>query len=570
MKQLSMWIDGAMFAKPDPQQQEDHLLYTFPPAPEGAETIEIILHEAKCGDEGYYAVPYVNISFLTKFLPRADADFIARESTIMPMLGVRCNGEAWLMIARGMIHDYRVRVRVKDGRYTLSLLYDLTKISLYEPISLAIYELGNADYSAMARRYRKYRMETMNLTPLCDRVDPVMQYALKGMPVIRIRMGWKPVPSPVNEQTIETEPPMHVACTFAQVEELVDEMKAQGIERAEICLVGWNIRGHDGRWPQAFPVEGALGGEEGLRKLIAHTQATGYRIVCHTNASDAYRIADCWDEEDLIRTKQGNLSISAEGWSGGRMYHLCLGLANQKHQIPLLDKIQNLGFGGFHYIDVLSITAPKPCFHPKHPQTSEQYAQNIRTILNEARMRMGGASSEGAFDFCAETLDFALYVGFNVLDHHVPVADEPVPLWQIVYHGYILSNTSAETVNHMVKPARNRLKAYEYGSIPTIYYYSKFVTGNRKNWMGNDDMLFDTPERLKNSVALIKKELDEYREFAPRQLAFMEQHDKLAEGLYRVTYSDGWKVLFNYNTFVCEADGVSIPAEDMVQIPPKN
>ena len=83
---------------------------------------------------------------------------------------------------------------------------------------------------------------------------------------------------------------MNVACSFEDVEALLEECKAMGIEHAEFCLVGWNIRGHDGRWPQVFPVEPAFGGEENLRKLIIRAKELGYSIVCHTNSTDAYSI----------------------------------------------------------------------------------------------------------------------------------------------------------------------------------------------------------------------------------------------------------------------------------------
>ena len=130
---------------------------------------------------------------------------------------------------------------------------------------------------------------------------------------------------------------------FKQVEELMDEMKAQGIEHAELCLVGWNVRGHDGRWPQAFPVEEALGGEEGLRSVMAHARRIGYRLVCHTNSSDAYRIADCWDESDIIRTKSGALHMNDEGWSGGNMYRVCPLPALEKHTVPTLERLKEMG-----------------------------------------------------------------------------------------------------------------------------------------------------------------------------------------------------------------------------------
>ena len=169
-------------------------------------------------------------------------------------------------------------------------------------------------------------------------------------------------------------------------------------------------------------------------------------------------------------------------------------------------------------------------------------------MLDEARARMGGAASEGGFDFAAGHLDFALYTAFHILDGRREIADECIPLWQLVYHGYILSNASAETVNIMVKPALNRLKAYEFGSVPAVYYYSRFVGGSRQNWMGDDDMRCSTEEELKESVRRLKAELDAYAPYAPRQLAFMDSHRRLAKGVYETVYSDGWHTITDYNT----------------------
>ena len=387
------------------------------------------------------------------------------------------------------------------------------------------------------------------------------------MPIVRIRMGWKPVPSPVLEQTLETEPPMFTACTFAEVEGLVDEFKAQGIEKAELQLVGWNLRGHDGRWPQAFPVEEAMGGEEAMRHLIQHVKEAGYRLVCHTNVNDAYRIADCWDENNIMRTKQGAIRTRDEVWSGGRMYHMCLEPAN-RIQLPILDHLKDMGCDGFHYIDVLAIVDPRTCYHPDHPMNADEYVVKAREILAAAQERMGGSSSEGGIDFAAGCLDFALYIAFNIFDRRPPVADEPIPLWQLVYHGYILSNASAETVNSMVKPPKHWLKAFEYGSIPAVYYYSRFVGGERRNWMGDNDMRFSTPEELHESVRLLKEYLDRYEPYKARQLATMDNHERWADGVYCATYSDGWRVVVNYNEQPYEGHGVTVPAQDAVQLPP--
>ena len=90
---------------------------------------------------------------------------------------------------------------------------------------------------------------------------------------------------------------MKAVISFDRVGDILDELKRQEVKGAELCLVGWNQKGHDGRWPQVFPVEEALGGEAKLRSVIQKAKGMGYPIVGHANHIDAYLIADCWDAE---------------------------------------------------------------------------------------------------------------------------------------------------------------------------------------------------------------------------------------------------------------------------------
>lgn len=176
----------------------------------------------------------------------------------------------------------------------------------------------------MARRYREYRLDSGYAEPLAKRMqgNDDLKYATESV-MIRIRCGWKPAPSPVPHQTLENETPMHVACDFDRCCDIIDELKKQGVDKAEICLVGWNVSGHDGRWPQTFPVEPKLGGEEDLGKLIAYAQQNGYVINCHTNSTDCYEIADIFDIKDCRYDKEGNPIVDCGTWSGGQTYQLC-------------------------------------------------------------------------------------------------------------------------------------------------------------------------------------------------------------------------------------------------------
>lgn len=107
---------------------------------------------------------------------------------------------------------------------------------------------GSATYCDMALTYRNFQLESGACRPLKEKIKEreALRYAMDA-PEIRIRMGWKPAPAKVLEQTTKNEPEMKVACIFDRVCDLIDELKAQSVDKAQICLVGWNKSGHDGR-----------------------------------------------------------------------------------------------------------------------------------------------------------------------------------------------------------------------------------------------------------------------------------------------------------------------------------
>ena len=52
---------------------------------------------------------------------------------------------------------------------------------------------------------------------------------------------------------------------------------------------------------------------------------------------------------------------------------------------------------------------------------------------------------------------------------------------------------------------------------------------------------------MERSVAAIKQGYDMFKQWEHLQFETMEQHDKLTEGVYCSTYSDGTRVVVNYN-----------------------
>lgn len=513
-------------------------------------TLEADIHGvlAEKEDEGYLVLPRgsATAEYALMYFEAHRADFSASsDGSNMPVYGAKTKDGAFLAVVSGMSWDYALKVERKDGKLKA---VPAVRLPLYEDLVIEVFFLAekDADYCGMARRYRRYQEEHTGMRKITDRIAeyPAADYAAQS-PLIRIRCGWKPAPAEVMHQTRENEPEMHVACTFARIGEFLDAMKAAGIGKADVCLVGWNKSGHDGRWPETFPVEPLLGGEAGLRALADHAHALGYSLTCHTNHTDQYEIADCYSADNTRVMYNGKPAANAV-WSGGQMFDICpkIGLAQAKALFP---KVAALGLTGVHYVDVLGVVMPKECLHPAHPVTRREACGYAREMAEAARECFGGFSSEGTYDFLAPYLDYGLYVRF--VHRQGVLCDEPVPFWELVYHGYVLSNPYADTVNAVYKEKKMLLHAIEYGGRPTFYVYSAFMS-NGKNWMtnANIDPVLDTDADMERTVNGIRESWELWQTLGRLAYETMDAHRKVSDGVYETVYSDGTVVRTDYNT----------------------
>lgn len=533
--------------------------------PAGLASLEVMpdFATAKAGEDGYFVMPN---GHLGTFRERTGVEKLA--SSCMPLFGMRTPRMTYAAIVTGMPYNYSLVARATNGVYTLSPVFDTGMDTPYEDIAIRYYPLSGAeaDYAGMARVYRKYQLDRKACVPLRERLrkSPELAYAAR-FPEVRIRQGWKPVPSPVPDHTVKDEPPMKAMVTFDRVGDIVDEFKRQGVAGAEICLVGWNQKGHDGRWPQVFPVEEGLGGEEKLRAAIKKAQTAGYQIVGHGNHLDAYLVADCWDAEYIRKRPDGTLPRHKTTWGGGRVYTICAQRAYERFAVKDIPMIAGLGFRGLHYLDVFTCVRLPSCGDPRHPANERQSGFYIDQIMRLSKETFGGIASEGPYDFCCGNLDYVLYVSFDKPNEPTSkLTDRLIPIWQLVYNGIVLNTPFAATVNYTAQDRASQLKLIEFNGRPIFYFYSKFKDDG-KNWMGDGDLACATDEELRASVAKIKQGQDEFAALADLQLAFMEQHEQLAPQVFRTAFSDGSEVITNYGAEPYAYKGQMVAAQNYLR-----
>jgi len=466
----------------------------------------------------------------------------------------------------GAKHQYSI-----DTEFDLRSFKDERLLSDNLTIEYHFLPHDEASWVGIGRCYREFNFKYRGVIPLKQRIidSPELSYASQAMEV-RLRLGVKPVPYKIVEQTLETEPPVRVFITFKQVRDIFDEFHEQGINKAEFCLVGWNIGGHDGRYPQEFPVEPSLGGEKELCKTIAYGQSLGYLVVAHNCFCDAYRISEDWDEDFLCKDAKGKI-IKTGQWGGGQGYLTCMSCMYDLFAKRDLPKIRDLGFKGLHYTDVLSITRPYTCYDPNHSETRRQNSESRNRILNLCDELFGGVQSEGPLDFTAPFLDRFIYTSIHPKGYsqtEQPYIDDNIPLYAGVYHGVITYNRDNTTFNSL-PGEREYLENIEYGGIPAIYFYGYFYMpgSGRKNWTGNRDYRYDSPEELKLETSGIKRVFDDFQKLKHLQMEFIEGHNQLADGVFKTLYSNGESVVVNYNNKSYQmSSGIKIPAREFLLI----
>ena len=467
----------------------------------------------------------------------------------MNVFGIKSEKGSYLCVISGMRYNSCIKFIRKNGKYYIYPSFNIDGKQPYEDLKAEFIKLPDGSgYVDMAKCYRNYRINEGVLFSISEREKtyPTLSYTADSV-MVRVRCGWKPAPPDILHQTRDNEPPMHIACDFDRVSDIIDELKRQGVKKAEICLVGWNVKGHDGRWPETVPVCEELGGEEKLRVLIKKARDAGYAMVCHTNSTDQYEIAENFDIDNTIMTKDGEYDVNDMPWSGGEMYKLCYKVGYEQ-ALDILPKTAELGFKGCHYIDVIGIVCLRDCHHPNHPLNYSESEEYVKKLCFKTKEIFGGMSSEGAFDFIAPYIDYGLYLDFDAKCGGI--CDELIPFWSIIYHGYVLCNPTTSTVNPGFKDARSRLKLLEYGGRPTYYFYSSFKSDGT-NWMGTVDALADTDEQLRDSVKKIKKSEDIYTMLNSTVRATIEDHRNICENVYETEFSDGTVIKCDYNAFEC-------------------
>ncbi|HSU53805.1 MAG TPA: DUF5696 domain-containing protein, partial [Candidatus Dormibacteraeota bacterium] len=306
----------------------------------------------------------------------------------------------------------------------------------------------DANYVVLAKRYRKYAMDTGLFVSLKEKVARTPALAdLIGTPHTRLRILKNLTAD--SDRYDKANPSNNYALTsFDERARQLGELKASGVERTLVYITAWPHLGYDRQHPDPLPPPEAAGGWAGLKRLADTCQELGYPFIFHDQYRDYYLDAPSYDPQFAVHEEDDGLPPKAfagsrfgdwkEGqipfmrhWDGGKQAYLNArfqaGHVRKNYELLFEHGVRPKGI----YIDVVGYVPPDEDYNPQHPTTRSEAMRGQIDCLNWSRQNLGVVVTEAGSDWVLPYVD--------VVNQSGGVGKcIPVPLYNLVYHDAVL------------------------------------------------------------------------------------------------------------------------------------
>jgi len=330
---------------------------------------------------------------------------------------------------------------------------------------------ADGNYVDMAKRYRRYAMETGLFVSLKEKIARTPAISdLIGTPHTRVSILRNLTPSSDRYDTRDPSKNYSLT-TFDDRARQLRELKAKGNERVLVYVSGWPHLGYDRQHPDSLPPPDKAGGWDGMKRLVATCRELNYPVIFHDQYRDYYLDAPSYDpqfavhEEDTTLpphqfpgsrfgdSKQGRIPFMRH-WDGGPQAYLNarfqLGHLLKNYQLFFEHDIRPQGI----YIDVIGYVPPDEDFNAEHPTSHTDAMRGQAAMLNWSRQNLGIVATEAGSDWVIPYVDVINQSGGGskaIL----------VPLYSLVYHDAVVVTFSA-------RDERSLFQGLLFGGVPEL------------------------------------------------------------------------------------------------------
>ncbi|MBR5961853.1 MAG: hypothetical protein IKZ98_12775 [Clostridia bacterium] len=410
---------------------------------------------------------------------------------------------------------------------------------------------GNG-YVNMAQTYGEYLRAKPEMRGECASEEMPVNVELVGaINKVEVKLG-----IPV-EATVPTT-------TFEQADSIMNDLLEGGVKDLNLRMTGWCNGGAMQRVLTSIHVEGGLGGEKGMKKLIASAAEKGVDLYFDGISCFAYRsgilngfntLSDSAraTTRDLIKLYPYYIvTYEMSTWMDKYPYYLVKPSYAQRCAANLINGLKERGAAGVAFRDIGNLLSAD--YQDNNTVTREQVkAQDTQTLEDAVATGMKVIIKEGN----AYAIPYAdLITDMNLSGNAYALLDYSVPFYQIAIHG--LKDYTGEALNMAGDPQTLLLESAEYGAGLNFTFMEKDTRVLKDTLFSCYTSSHYEPWK-EEVIAMITRY---QKEMAGLNRQAITGHERLNEDVAVTTYADGTQVYVNYSTRDYKAGSVTVPGRD--------
>ena len=350
--------------------------------------------------------------------------------------------------------------------------------------------------------------------------------------------------------------------TFEQAEGIIDDLLQSEVRDLNVRYTGWCNGGAQQRVLTSIHVEGGLGGENGMKKLMAAAADKGVDLYFDGVSCFAYRSGilngfNALNDPARATTRSviklypyDIVTYQQSDWMDP--FYLVKPSYAQRCAENLINGLKSRGATGVAFRDIGNLLSAD--YQDSGTVTREQVkAMNIQTLEDAVAAGLKVIIKEGN----AYAIPYAdLITDMNLSGNAYALLDYSVPFYQIAIHG--LKDYTGEAINLAGDSQTMLLESAEYGAglnFTFMYADTKVLQDSVFSCYSSAGYLPWKQE----AIAMINRY---QKDMSGLNRQAITGHERLNESVAVTSYADGTKVYVNYGTDDYKDGAMTVPGRD--------
>lgn len=371
------------------------------------------------------------------------------------------------------------------------------------------------NYVTLAERYRSYLMQEYGMKPLTDTKLKLQLHLLGGD----------------TEKGFLWDSYLPLTTTD-EATKIVQDLLDHGVKDMKVSYLGWQNDGFS-NYGGAFPVPNKLGGNDGMKKFADYVHSKGLSLYLdassytfNSNGKDGFR-----KNRDGLRDLGSTIIGEPETFVSPRfMEKVFMDDLEEAKSLGINGYLLGQGIGSFLNTD----------YNENYLSTREQSKQIQDQLFKKTKEAFGDVQvargNEYTLRYISHLQNLPSTYSFDLF------VDRVVPFTQIALHGLTTYSFGYANLSDDYREAF--LKGIEFGAVPSFVvtyaeseellksvYLDGFYSTNYKDWIQEMTTQYKNYEEALGDV----------------QDKFITDHREVMSGVYETTYSNGKRIIVNYN-----------------------